>query len=58
MGREVPETSRIDMRELIAGYDRVIYRMESNRISTHTIENKKQQVNNFDIYMSQQTNVL
>ena len=37
LGREVPEIRRADVREIIEGNYRIIYRYESNRISILTI---------------------
>jgi addiction module RelE/StbE family toxin len=41
-GRTVPETRRDDIRELIYGNYRIIYRIEKNRISIFTIRHGKQ----------------
>jgi toxin ParE1/3/4 len=49
IGREVPEVNRADIRELIKGNYRIIYRKESNRISILTIRHTKQLLNISDI---------
>ncbi len=41
-GRIVPETQRDDIRELIYGNYRIIYRIEKNKISILTIRHGKQ----------------
>jgi plasmid stabilization system protein ParE len=50
LGREVPEVKRSDIRELIEGNYRIIYRTESNRISILTIRHTKQLLNKSDIF--------
>ena len=42
IGREVPELKRPDIRELIEGEYRIIYRLESNRIYILTVYHSKQ----------------
>ncbi len=42
MGREVPEISRKEIREIIFGNYRIIYRIEKTRISILTIRHGKQ----------------
>ena len=49
-GREVPEIKREDIRELIEGNYRIIYRTESKRISILTIRHTKQLLNESDIF--------
>ncbi len=41
-GRIVPETQREDVRELIYGNYRIIYRVEKNKISVFTVRHGKQ----------------
>lgn len=41
-GRPLPETSRTDLRELIWGNYRIIYRVETKRISILTVRHTKQ----------------
>ena len=41
-GRVVPETHREDIRELIYGNYRIIYRVEKNKISVLTVRHGKQ----------------
>lgn len=50
VGREVPEIRRSDIRELINGNYRIIYRLETNRISILTIRHTKQLLNETDIF--------
>ena len=45
IGREVPEIKRADIREIIEGNYRIIYRVESERISILTIRHGKQLLN-------------
>lgn len=49
LGREVPEVRRQDIRELIEGNYRIIYRVESKRISILTIRHTKQLLTKSDI---------
>ena len=42
MGREVPEISRKEIREIIFGNYRIIYRIEKTKISILTIRHDKQ----------------
>lgn len=49
-GRKVPEVNREDIRELIEGNYRIIYRIEYNRISILTIQHSKQLLNDSQIY--------
>ena len=50
IGREVPEIKRADIRELIEGNYRIIYRIEENYISILTIRHSRQLLNKTDIY--------
>ena len=50
LGREVPEVKRADIRELIEGNYRIIYRTESKRISILTIRHTKQLLSKSDIF--------
>ena len=49
IGREVPELKRSDIRELIEGNYRIIYRLESEYISILTIRHSKQLLNKTEI---------
>jgi addiction module RelE/StbE family toxin len=49
-GREVPELRRPDIRELIEGEYRIIYRLESNLISIITIYHSKQLLKKSEIF--------
>ncbi|NHZ85591.1 MAG: type II toxin-antitoxin system RelE/ParE family toxin [Planctomycetia bacterium] len=48
-GREVPEIKRTDIREIIDQNYRIIYRIETERISILTIRHCKQLLNQKDI---------
>lgn len=50
IGREVPEIKRADIREIIEGNYRIIYRVEPERISILTIRHGKQLLNKNDIF--------
>jgi plasmid stabilization system protein ParE len=50
LGREVPEVKRSDIRELVEGNYRIIYRIESERISILTIRHTKQLLKKSDIF--------
>ena len=50
LGREVPELKRPEIRELIEGEYRIIYRLESNVISVITIYHSKQILKKSDIF--------
>ena len=50
VGREVPEILRADIRELVEGNYRIIYRLETKRISILTIRHTKQLLNKTDIF--------
>ena len=50
IGREVPEIKRADIRELIEGNYRIIYRIEENHIFILTIRHSRQLLNKTDIY--------
>lgn len=41
-GRIVPEVNRVEIRELISGNYRIIYRVEQNRISILTVRHGRQ----------------
>ncbi len=41
-GRHLPETSRLNIRELIWGNYRIIYRVESHQVSILTVRHTKQ----------------
>lgn len=41
-GRKVPEIQRADIREIIQGKYRIIYRLESDRISILTVQHGRQ----------------
>ncbi len=49
-GCQVPEINRVDIRELIEGNYRIIYRTESNRISILTIRHTKQPLTTSDVF--------
>ncbi|NHZ87022.1 MAG: type II toxin-antitoxin system mRNA interferase toxin, RelE/StbE family [Planctomycetia bacterium] len=49
LGREVPEIKRSDIREIIGENYRIIYRVETERISILTIRHCKQLLNQKDI---------
>lgn len=49
LGREVPEIRRSDIREIIDENYRIIYRVETERISILTIRHSKQLLNQKDI---------
>ncbi len=49
-GRQVPEINRVDIRELIEGNYRIIYRTELNRISILTIRHTKQPLTTSDVF--------
>lgn len=49
LGREVPEIRRSDIREIIDENYRIIYRVETKRISILTIRHSKQLLNQKDI---------
>jgi len=48
-GRKVPEANREEIREIFEGEYRIIYRMESKKISILTIRNFKQLIPDKDI---------
>ena len=48
-GRKVPETNREEIREVFEGEYRIIYRIESKRVSILTIRNFKQILPDKDI---------
>ena len=48
-GRKVPETNREEIKEVFEGEYRIIYRIESNRVSILTIRNFKQILPDKDI---------
>jgi len=48
-GRKVPEIKRRDIREIIEGNYRIIYRVESDRISILTVRHCSQLLNTKDI---------
>jgi toxin ParE1/3/4 len=48
-GRKVPETNRAEIREVFEGEYRIIYRIESKRVSVLTIRNFKQLLPDKDI---------
>ncbi|HED36988.1 MAG TPA: type II toxin-antitoxin system RelE/ParE family toxin [Ignavibacteria bacterium] len=48
-GRKVPEIKRSDIREIIEGNYRIIYRVESDRISILTVRHCSQLLNTKDI---------
>ena len=48
-GRKVPETNREEIREVFEGEYRIIYRIESKRVSILTIRNFKQLLPEKDI---------
>ncbi len=48
-GRKVPETNREEIREVFEGEYRIIYRVESKRVSILTIRNFKQLLPDKDI---------
>ncbi|MBC8180372.1 type II toxin-antitoxin system RelE/ParE family toxin [candidate division KSB1 bacterium] len=48
IGREVPEIKRVDILEIFEGNYRIIYRIESERISILTIRHCKQLLNEKD----------
>jgi toxin ParE1/3/4 len=48
-GRKVPETNREEIREVFEGEFRIIYRIESKRVSILTIRNFKQLLPDKDI---------
>ncbi len=50
IGRIVPEIKRNDIRELIEGNYRIIYRIEEKYISVLTIRHSKQLLNYADIF--------
>ncbi|MCF6269208.1 MAG: type II toxin-antitoxin system RelE/ParE family toxin [Melioribacteraceae bacterium] len=50
LGRIVPEIGRNDIRELIEGNYRIIYKREKNRITILTIRNFSQLLSESDIY--------
>ncbi len=50
LGREVPEVKRSDIRELVEGNYRIIYRIESDRILILTIRHTKQLLKKSDIF--------
>lgn len=50
VGREIPEIRRADIRELIKSNYRIIYRLETNRISILTIRHTKQLLNETAIF--------
>jgi len=50
IGREVPEIKRSAIREIIEGNFRIIYRVESDRISILTIRNVRQLLKSKDIF--------
>ena len=50
LGREVPELKRPEIRELLEGKYRIIYRLESNVISVITIYHSKQILKKSDIF--------
>ena len=41
-GRPLPETPRLDMRELVWGNCRIIYRIESHQVSILTVRHSRQ----------------
>ncbi|MCK4447160.1 MAG: type II toxin-antitoxin system RelE/ParE family toxin [Candidatus Marinimicrobia bacterium] len=45
IGREIPEIKRADIREIVEGNYRIIYRVESERISILTIRHGRQLLN-------------
>ena len=50
IGRTVPEIKRIDIREIVEGNYRIIYKVELERISILTIRHGKQLLNKNNIY--------
>jgi plasmid stabilization system protein ParE len=48
-GREVPEVRRAEVREVIQGKYRVIYRIESEEISVLTVRDSRQQTTPEDL---------
>ena len=48
-GRKVPEANRVEIREVFEGEYRIIYRIESKRVSILTIRNFKQLLPDKDI---------
>ena len=48
-GRKVPEANRVEIREVLEGEYRIIYRIESKRVSILTIRNFKQLLPDKDI---------
>ena len=55
LGREIPEIQRSEMRELIIGEYRVIYRLETNLISIITIYHSKQLLKKTEILKRKKT---
>lgn len=55
-GREVPEIKRNDIREIIEGNYRIIYRIESERISILTIRHCTQLLSKKDILENNKSN--
>ena len=53
MGREIPEIKRADIREIVEGNYRIIYRIEPQRIAILTIRHSKQLLNKSDIFKRQ-----
>ncbi len=49
-GRKVPEIKRTNVREIIEGNYRIVYRIESERISILTIRHGKQLLNKNDLF--------
>ncbi len=50
LGRQVPEINRADIRELIEGNYRIIYRLEENLITILTIRHTRQLLNSTDFF--------
>jgi len=50
IGRQVPEIKREDIREIIKGNYRIIYRIDSNYISILTIRHTKQLLDKSEIF--------
>jgi len=48
-GRIVPETNREEIREIFEGEYRIIYRIETKKVSILTIRNFKQQLSEKDV---------
>jgi len=49
-GRKVPEINRSNIREIIEGNYRIIYRVEEKRITVLTIRNSRQLLSDNDVF--------